>query len=241
MSDVIRNFEGGAGLLNLNNFTVPVCVTALMRCVVEYMYTSGHKSVDAERAICLISTHWNTVWSNRHHRAFPCFPLQRGVTASIECVLQCSMLCQFQFHFKFHVSRSGVRIPVKAIFCDVTPMTTHANQSVKLFKKYPPLIDQCGKLGEGKKAKKWTWLEFEPPRPGNLEFDVELELPQSNHAVEEKRESSLWCLLFHTVFQWVFIGQLAVFRVNRFVARGVWGKSHELFTHSLITIHRILG
>ena len=69
-----------------------------------------------------------------------------------------STLWQNQFHGKFHVSRSGVRTPVEAILCDVTPMTTHINQSInqsiKFFKKYSPLIDRCRKLGEGKKAKK---------------------------------------------------------------------------------------
>ena len=32
----------------------------------------------------------------------------------------------------------------------------------------------------------------------------------TQHAVEGKRESALWCLLFHTVIQWVFIRQLAL-------------------------------
>ena len=87
------------------------------------------------------------------------------------------VLWQFQFHFKFHVSRSGVRIPVKAIFCDVTPMTTHINQSInqsiKLFAKYSPLVDRGRKLKEGKKAEKWSSLGFWAP---DLE-NVELELP----------------------------------------------------------------
>ena len=36
-------------------------------------------------------------------------------------------------HFTFHISRPGTWIPVEAIFCDVTPMTTHINQWIKLF------------------------------------------------------------------------------------------------------------
>ena len=57
------------------------------------------------------------------------------------------------------------------------------------------------------------------PWPGNVEFEVELELPQyggeqhthamqSNHTVHENRESAQWYLLLHTVFRWVFIRQL---------------------------------
>ena len=36
------------------------------------------------------------------------------------------------------------------------------NQSMKLFRKYSPLIDRCRKLGEGKKAKKLPRFGFEP-------------------------------------------------------------------------------
>ena len=125
-------------------------------------YTSGHDYLDAERASCPMNTHWNTVWSNgESYGAFPLF-LYSVAWLRVERVLQFSMLWQFQFHLEFHVSRSGVWISVKAIFCDVTPMTTHINQSIKLFKKYSPLIDRCRKLGKGKKAKKLPWLGFEP-------------------------------------------------------------------------------
>ena len=56
-------------------------------------------------------------------------------TFIVERVLQLSKLCQFQFHFKFQVSRSEVRIPVKAVFGDVIPMTTCINQSTERAKK----------------------------------------------------------------------------------------------------------
>ena len=36
-------------------------------------HTSGHDYLDAERASCLMSTHWHTVSSNRHHRALSLF------------------------------------------------------------------------------------------------------------------------------------------------------------------------
>ena len=106
----------------------------------------------------LMSTHWNTVWSNRQSEdSFPLFLY--------------SVLWQFQFHCKFHVFRSGTQIPVKAMFCDVTPKATHINQSRKLFKKYSPLIDRCKKLVEGRKAKKRSRLGFEPQdlETGNLQ------------------------------------------------------------------------
>ena len=76
-------------------------------------------------------------------------------------MLQFSILCQF--HFKFHVSRSGVRIPVKATFCDVTPMTTHTNQSIdKVIQKIFSIDWPWQKVGKRKKAKKLSWLGFEP-------------------------------------------------------------------------------
>ena len=79
------------------------------------------------------------------------------------CVKHCVKHCVFQFRIKFHVSRSGVRAPVEAILYTVTSMTTRINQSVKLFKKYSPLIDRCRKLGGGKKAEKLPWLGFRTP------------------------------------------------------------------------------
>ena len=111
--------------------------------IAKWPYTFGHDDLEGKRASCLMNTHCNTVWNNRHHRALS--------------------LWQFQFHFKIHLSRSGVPVPVKAIFCDVTPMTTHFNQSIKLFKKYSPLIDRWRKLRRGKKPKKWFWLGFRTP------------------------------------------------------------------------------
>ena len=35
--------------------------------------TSGHDYLDAARGNCLMNTHWNTVWSNRNHRALSLF------------------------------------------------------------------------------------------------------------------------------------------------------------------------
>ena len=76
----------------------------------SFMHLSGHDYLDAERADRLMNTHWNTVWSNRHHRALSLFSSTAWVW------LRVSMPWQFQFHCKFHVSRSGVRIPAKIFF-----------------------------------------------------------------------------------------------------------------------------
>ena len=136
---------------------------------------------------------------------------------------------------QLYVSKSGVRTPVKTTFCGVTPMTTCINQSMRLFKKYSSLIGRCRKLREGKKSgKKLPWLGFETPDLESVEFEVELELPhqaelqhtldrQANHRVEADRESALWCLLLHTVFQWVFIRQLTLFASKIIMSSGVYG------------------
>ena len=62
-----------------------------------------------------MNTHWNTGWSNRHSMALSLFFSTTYCGSST-------------------FSRFGVRIPVKAIFCGVTPMTTHIDQSIELFK-----------------------------------------------------------------------------------------------------------
>ena len=81
-------------------------------------------------------------------------------------------------------------------------MTTHINQSVKLFKNILHWLTAAESWEKEKKRKKdFDWDSN--PRPGNVEFGVELELPhyaelqhtldtQSNHAVEKKRESAQW-------------------------------------------------
>ena len=97
-----------------------------------------------------MKTHWNTVSSNRQSKgAFPLF-------LSTACCGSSTSTSQFTF------PGLGFESPVKAIFCDGTPMTTHIHQSKKLFKKYSPLIDRRTKLGEGKKAKNLPRLGLEP-------------------------------------------------------------------------------
>ena len=167
--------------------------------------------------------HCQTIGS---HRALSLSSSTAWFWLHVETVLQFSI----QWQFQFHVSRSGVRIPVKAIFCDVTRMTTHINQSIKFFKKYSPLIDRCRKLGEGKKRK--SCLDWDSnPWPGN----VELELPQyaalqhtldtqSNHAVEGDRESALWLPICLTVLQWVCIGQFPLS-----ASRDSWSEVYYVF------------
>ena len=81
--------------------------------------------------------------------------------------LEYCVLWQFRFHFKFHVSRSGVRIPVKAIFCDVTPRATHINQSInqsiKVFKKIFSIDWPLQKVERRKKTEKIGLTEIRTP------------------------------------------------------------------------------
>ena len=39
----------------------------------HHAHSSGHDYLDGERASCPMNTHWNTVSSNRHHRALSLF------------------------------------------------------------------------------------------------------------------------------------------------------------------------
>ena len=95
----------------------------------------------------------------RNHWALSLFFSTVWFWPRVERVLQLNILWQFQFH----VSRSGVRIPVKAIFVMwLQWQLILINQSKKLFKKYSPLIDRCRKLREGKEPKKLPWMGFEP-------------------------------------------------------------------------------
>ena len=132
-------------------------------------------------------------------------------------VLQMSMVWQFRFHIKFHISRSGVRIPVKAVPCfqvwgsnpiqgsSTFPGLGFESHSSKLFMmwlQWQLIINQSITLfknifhglavaeSKRKKSEKKISTGIRTPDLENVEFDVELELP--HHAVEEKRESALW-------------------------------------------------
>ena len=156
--------------------------------------------LDAERASCLMNTHWNTVWSNGESQG--AFPVPS--TAWFDRVSSVCCNSAYCASSSSTFSRSGVRIPVKAIFCDVTPMTTtHINQSIKLFKKYSPLIDRCRKLGEGKKSKKLILTGIRTPdlETWNLQWNWNC------HSTLKRKtgKAPVDCPLLHTVFQWVFI------------------------------------
>ena len=156
-------------------------------------YTSGHDYLDAERASCPMNIHWNTVWSNRQSQgAFPLFLY--------------SVLWQFQFHLKFHVSRSGVRIPVKIIFSLFFPFPNFLQRSINgeyFLNTFYWLIDWLINMSCHSSHITKSCLDWDSnPRPGNVE------LPQ--YAVEERGKALYDCLLLDTVFQWVFIRQLAL-------------------------------
>ena len=140
-----------------------------------------------------MNTHWNTMSSNRNHTALSLFSSTAhcGSSSSTSNSTFPGLGFESQSRQLFVMWLQWQLIPI--------------NQSIKLFNKYSPLIDRCKKLGEGKKAKK-NDLDWDlNPRPGKLDFDVELKLPQ--FAVEEKRESAYNCLLLRTVLQWVLIRQ----------------------------------
>ena len=105
-------------------------------------------------------THRDTVWSHGQSWAFSLF----SSTACLRNlpVLSFSLLSQFQFHLKFHVSRSGVRIPVKAIFlwCD---SNDNSYQSVdKVIQKIFSIDWPLQKVERRGNPKKLPWLGFEP-------------------------------------------------------------------------------
>ena len=181
-----------------------------------------------------MSTNCNTVWSNGPSLgAFPVF-LYSMVWLRVERVLQVSTLRQFQFHFKIHIARSGVRIPVKTILCDVTPMTTHNNQSIKLLKKFS--IDWPLQKVERERKNRKNGLDWDSnPRPGNVGFEggigtatVCWTAAYTRHAVKPccrgkqgKRPMTAHC--FTQCSSGCPLDSL-LFPVNRFMARGVVNK-----------------
>ena len=74
-----------------------------------------------------------------------------------------SVLWQFHFHCKFHVSRSGVRIPVKAIFVIWLEQQLILVSRESYSNKYSPLIGRCRKLRKGKKSEKMILTGIRTP------------------------------------------------------------------------------
>ena len=189
----------------------------------RYTYTSEHDYLDAERVNCLTNTHWNTVWSNRYHRALPLFSSTAccGTSSSISNSMFPGLGFESQSR-QLHVSRSGVRVPVKAIFRDGTPMATHINQSIKLFKKYSPLIDRGRKLGKGKKKpKKWSWQGFEPQtwKMWNLMWFLRLFSWMSSFESLKARIEQSWSCAFYLSLDWLIA--LTGMRTSRPGKRGI--------------------
>ena len=133
----------------------------------EHTHTSGHDYLDAEKASCLMKTHWNAVWSNReNHRALSFF-------SSTSCCGSSS------FPSKIHVfqvwgfesqSRSFFR------FVSFSQLCATVNQWRMFFEQLHRLINMSCHWSHITKI----FLDWDSkPRPGNVEFDVELELPHS--------------------------------------------------------------
>ena len=164
-------------------------------------HTSGHDYLDAERASCLINTHWNTVWSNG--QSWGVFPV--SFTAWFDCVL--SVCCNSAYCASSSSTFPGLGFEPQSRrffrFFFFFQLSATVNQWRIFFEQLYRLINMsCHSSHITKKCLDWD----SNPRPGNVECQVELELPQN--AVEEKRESALWFLALHTVFQWEFIRQL---------------------------------
>ena len=113
-------------------------------------YTSGHDYLDAERASCLMNAHWNTVWSNRPSSISNSpFP---GLGFKSQSRQLFTMWLQWQL--------------------------ISINQSIKLFKQIFSIDWSLQKVGRRKKTEKNALTGDSNPRPGNVEFEMELELPQ---------------------------------------------------------------
>ena len=152
-------------------------------------YTSGHDYLDAERASCLMNTHWNTVWRNRPSSTEnSTFPGLRFEPQSRQ----------------FHVSRSEVRIPVKAVSCFQVWGSNPSQGSFLWCDSNDNSYSSIDKVvqtnilhwltvaesWEKKKIEKMIFTGDSNPRPGNVELEMELE---------------------HTASQWVCIKQLVLF------------------------------
>ena len=142
----------------------------------NYLYTSGgHDDLDAERGSGRMSTHWSTVWSNRHQRALSLFSSTAFCTSS-------SSTANSTF---FHVWGSN---PSQGNILWYVSNDNSYQSIGEVVQKIFSIDWPLQKVGRRKKKRK-NCLDWDSnPRPGNVESAVELELSQ--HAVEGKRESA---------------------------------------------------
>ena len=151
-------------------------------------YTSGHDCLDAERASCLTNTPFGTLCQAMAIIGrFPCV----SSTAWVERVLQFSILWQLQFH----VSRSGVRIPVMAIFSlfFLLPTFCHGQSTENICLNN--FIDWLIWVAIGVTAQKMALTGIRTPDLETWNWNCHSMLnciTRSTHAVEENKESALW-------------------------------------------------
>ena len=83
-------------------------------------------------------------------------------------------------------------------------------------------------------SQKMPWLGFEPQtwERGTGTGTICSIAAQARPAVgEEKRESALWCLLFHTMLQWGSLGSLLFPLQDHHVQR--WTSAHNVPVHTM--------
>ena len=136
-------------------------------------HTSGHDYLDAERASCLMNSHWNTVWSYRHHRALSLFSsLQRAVAVPVPHQIP-----------RFQVWGSNPSQGKLFAVFSFSQLCATVNQWRIFFKELYRLINMSSH------SKKLPWLGFRTPdlETWNLQRNWNCHSTRLTHAVERKR------------------------------------------------------
>ena len=144
----------------------PMC---LFITVESYLYTSGHTSVDADKA-----THCTPLFSST-----PWLDCMSSMQHAVPIPLRIPRFPGLGFESQ---SRQFFR------FFSFSQLSATVNQWRKFFLKN--FIDWLIWVVIGVTSQKIALTGIRTPDLENVEFEVELELPQ--HAGEEKRESALW-------------------------------------------------
>ena len=129
-------------------------------------------------------------------------------------------------------SRSGARIPVKGVLCDVTPMTTHTNQSIKLFKNILHWLNVAQSWEKEKNRKNcldWIWAPVLETWSVMWNWNCHRMLNCSTcstrsqaHTVEENRGSALWFPVGFTQCSNMCLLGSFLFSRQQVLARGTW-------------------
>ena len=151
-----------------------------------------------------MNTHWNAVWSNRHQRALSLFLSTAFCGNSTFPGL--GFESQSSQFFRFFPSLNFLQRSINGEYF----LNNFINWLIDWLISMSCHWSHITKNGLDRDSN---------PRPGNVEFEVKVELSQ--HAVEENRESALWVPIASQSVLMDVHWAVCSFRVNRILSKGV--------------------